>query len=138
MRCHFPRAAQAALVLAAAATQSYGEPPLKASSIRVRKMQDLVIYKDNKFYSSFPSIVRRSDGELLVAQAQWLPQYAPDILAARERLADHERNGTRVKLCNTKGAARLHTKSVEELARDKEDARANASAADKGKMTVAK
>ena len=76
--------------------------------------------------------------EMLVAQAQWLPQYAPDILAARERLADHERNGTRVKLCNTKGAARLHTKSVEELARDKEDARANASAADKGKMTVAK
>ena len=67
MRCHFPRAAQAALVLAAAATQSYGEPPLKASSIRVRKMQDLVIYKDDKFYSSFPSIVRRSDGELLVA-----------------------------------------------------------------------
>ena len=33
----------------------------------VRKIEDLVIYKDDKFYSSFPSIVRRPNGELLVA-----------------------------------------------------------------------
>lgn len=32
-----------------------------------RKIQDVVIYEDEKFYSSFPSIVRRRDGELLVA-----------------------------------------------------------------------
>lgn len=33
----------------------------------VRKVGDLVIYQAEKFYSAFPSIVRRSDGELLVA-----------------------------------------------------------------------
>jgi len=36
--------------------------------------------------------------EMLVAQAQWLPQYARETIAARQRLADHEKNGTRVKL----------------------------------------
>jgi hypothetical protein len=33
----------------------------------VRKIKDTVIYRDDTFYSSFPSIVRRPDGELLVA-----------------------------------------------------------------------
>ena len=54
--------------------------------------------------------------EMLAAQAQWLPQYAREIPAARQRLEAHERNGTRVKLSSSKGAARLHTKTVEELA----------------------
>lgn len=33
----------------------------------IRKLSDIVIYKDEKFYSAFPSIVRRPDGELLLA-----------------------------------------------------------------------
>lgn len=33
----------------------------------VRKIKDIVIYEDPVFYSSFPSVVRRSDGELVVA-----------------------------------------------------------------------
>lgn len=33
----------------------------------LKKARDLIIYGDDKFYSSFPSVVRRSDGELLVA-----------------------------------------------------------------------
>src|SRR5690349_1592588 len=33
----------------------------------VRKLNDVVIYQDDKFYCSFPSIVRRPNGELLVA-----------------------------------------------------------------------
>lgn len=33
----------------------------------VRKLEDVVIYKDDQFHSAFPSIVKRSDGELLVA-----------------------------------------------------------------------
>lgn len=33
----------------------------------VKKIGDVVIYKDPQFYSAFPSIVRRPDGELLVA-----------------------------------------------------------------------
>jgi hypothetical protein len=34
------------------------------------------------------------------------------------------------------GAARLHTKTVEEMAEEKEASRCNAQAADKGKMTA--
>ena len=33
----------------------------------VTKLKDVVIYRDDTFYSAFPSIVRRPDGELLVA-----------------------------------------------------------------------
>jgi len=73
--------------------------------------------------------------DMLVAQAQWLPQYQNEIPAARERLALAERNGTRVKLIQTSGAARLHTRTVEEMAQNKAEARANTAAADKGKMT---
>src|SRR5438034_1267297 len=57
--------------------------------------------------------------EMLVAQAQWLPQYARHIESARKRLAQHEAIGTRVKLTDTPGAARLKTKSVAELASEK-------------------
>jgi len=73
--------------------------------------------------------------ELLVAQAQWLPQYQEAIAAARQRLEEMERNGTRVRLRETQGAARLKTRSVEELAQHRDAARANAGAADKGHMT---
>lgn len=33
----------------------------------LKKVRDLVVYRDERFYSAFPSIVRRPDGELLVA-----------------------------------------------------------------------
>jgi alpha-galactosidase len=83
-----------------------------------------------------PEEVWQMTDEMLVAQAQWLPQYAGEIDGAKRRLAEHERNGTRVKLRHTSGAARLKMKSVEELARDRSAARDNAAAADKGKMTA--
>src|SRR4051794_20411834 len=38
-----------------------------AGRVGVHKIEDVLIYEDTKFYSSFPSIVRRPDGELLVA-----------------------------------------------------------------------
>src|SRR4051812_14653658 len=38
-----------------------------AATPTVRKLDDIVIYRDDKFYSSFPSIVSRPNGELLVA-----------------------------------------------------------------------
>src|SRR5205814_776205 len=65
-----------------------------------------------------PEEVWQMTDEMLAAQAKWLPQYASQIAAAKQRLADHERNGTRVKLRETRGAARQHVKSVEDLARD--------------------
>jgi alpha-galactosidase len=82
-----------------------------------------------------PEEVWQMTDEMLVAQAEWLPQYAEAIPAARGRLADAERNGTRVKLRETQGAARLHTKTVEEMAAQAAESRSNAAAADKGKMT---
>ncbi|MGZ4961029.1 MAG: sialidase family protein [Limisphaerales bacterium] len=36
-------------------------------SAPVKKLRDIVVYKNDKFYSSFPSIVRQPDGELVVA-----------------------------------------------------------------------
>ncbi|MCY4466792.1 MAG: alpha-glucosidase/alpha-galactosidase [Chloroflexi bacterium] len=54
--------------------------------------------------------------EMLVAQAQWLLNYdQAEIAAAQQRLDQHEAAGTRVQLQETQGAARLHTRSVEEL-----------------------
>ncbi|MEI8197392.1 MAG: alpha-glucosidase/alpha-galactosidase, partial [Phycisphaerae bacterium] len=75
--------------------------------------------------------------DLLIAQARWLPQYKKEIPPARRRLAAAVKNGTRVKLLNTQGAARLHTKTVTEQSKDQAAARRNAAAADKGKMTKA-
>jgi len=33
----------------------------------VFKIKDFIIYEDSRFYSSFPSVIKRSDGEILVA-----------------------------------------------------------------------
>ena len=82
-----------------------------------------------------PEEVWQMTDEMLVAQARWLPQYAGEIPQAKARLEAAERDGTRVKLVATQGAARLHTKTVEEMAADKAAAAANAAAADKGQMT---
>jgi alpha-galactosidase len=82
-----------------------------------------------------PEEVWQMTDEMLVAQAQWLPQYTDQIPAAQARLAEAERTGKRVKLVETRGAARLNTKTVEEMAANKVEAQANAAAADKGKMT---
>src|SRR5579884_1088992 len=85
-----------------------------------------------------PEEVWQMTDEMLVAQAQWLPQYQAkgEIAKAKARLEEAERNGTRVKtLEGLKGMARLHTKTVEEMAAAREEARKNAQAADKAKMT---
>jgi alpha-galactosidase len=82
-----------------------------------------------------PEEVWQLTDEMLVEQAQWLPNYAKEHEPARLRLADAERNGTRVKTRAWQGAARLHTKTVEEMAADQAAARDMADAADKGKMT---
>ena len=84
-----------------------------------------------------PEEIWQLTDDMLVQQAEWLPQYAAEIPAAAARLAEHERNGTRVRqLEGYAGAARLHTRTVEEMAEEKEVSRANAQAADKGKMTT--
>ncbi len=82
-----------------------------------------------------PEEVWQMTDEMLVAQAQWLPQYAAEIPAAKARLDRSVADGTRVKTRQYEGAARLHVKTVEELARDKAEARATAGAADKAGKT---
>ena len=113
-----------ALPLACAATCS--------ASVRVQQMGmeaavhgDVTLLKQAMLHDPLtgavcnPEEVWQMADQMLVAQAKWLPQYASQIPAAKQRLADHERNGTRVKLSQTRGAARLHTKNIEEMAKEK-------------------
>ena len=65
--------------------------------------------------------------EMLVAEAEWLPQYKESIAKAKERLSSGKLLPTR----DYKGAARLHEKTVEEMELDREASSKNASAADK-------
>jgi len=82
-----------------------------------------------------PEEVWQMTDEMLVALAPWLPQYADEIPKAAKRLVEHKKNGTRVKLHKGRGAARLVTKSVAEMALRGEESRKNAAAADKGNLT---
>ncbi len=82
-----------------------------------------------------PEEVWQMTDEMLIAQAEWLPQYAAEIPQAKARLAEAEECGKRVRLIETQGAARLHTKTVEEMAANKAEATKSAAAADKGNLT---
>jgi alpha-galactosidase len=130
-----------ALPLACAATCS--------ASVRVQEMGveaavhgDVTLLKQAMLHDPLvgavcnPPEVWQMTDEMLVAQAQWLPQYQTSIPAAQQRLDESVKNGTRVRLRVTEGAARLHTKTVEEMQRDKEAARINASAANKAATTA--
>lgn len=66
--------------------------------------------------------------EMLVAQEQWLPQYKTAIEKAKKRLASGNLIPTRD---DYKGAARLKTKTVEEMAKNRKAASELAGAADK-------
>jgi alpha-galactosidase len=118
-----------------------------SASVRVQQMAmeaavhgDVTLLKQAMLHDPLVSAVCNPEeiwqmaDEMLVAQAEWLPNYRPeDIAAAEKRLSEHVANGTRVKLSDTQGAARLHTRSVAELAKDKE-ARETAKTSDKGKF----
>ncbi len=113
------------LPLACAATCS--------ASVNVQKMAveaamhgDVTLLKQAMLHDPLSSAVCTPEeiwqltDEMLVAQAQWLPNYSKEaIQAAQERLERHDLNGTRVKLSDSRGAARLATRSVEEIAADK-------------------
>jgi alpha-galactosidase len=120
-----------------------------SASVRVQEMAvkaavegDLTLLKQAMLHDPLvgavcdPEEVWQMTDEMLVAQASWLPQYADEVPKAKARLEAHEQNGTRVhRMVGFQGTARLHTKSVEEMMAQQEQARANAQAADKGKMT---
>ena len=76
-----------------------------------------------------PEVWQMTD-EMLVAQAEWLPQYADEIPKAKARLASEKPLGTRT----TQGAARLKVRTVAELRKDRAEA-ARTVAADKAATT---
>jgi alpha-galactosidase len=84
-----------------------------------------------------PEEIWQMTDEMLAAQAKWLPQYRNAVADAKKRLKAHEKAGTRVRTRDGwKGAARKPVKTLAEMARNVHEARENASAADKGKMTL--
>ena len=56
-----------AVLLAAAFFPFVPAQAVAATPAALRKVQDIVVYQNDKFYCAFPSIVRRPDSELLVA-----------------------------------------------------------------------
>lgn len=76
-----------------------------------------------------PEIWQMTD-EMLVAEAQWLPQYARAIEEAKERLEKGPLLPTKE---GYQGAARLKVKSVEDMLQDRDEANKNAGEADKAK-----
>jgi alpha-galactosidase len=67
--------------------------------------------------------------EMLVAGEEWLPQYGRAIAEAKQRLAC----GNLIPTREYRGAARLHTKTVEEMEQDRVAATQLAAEADKAK-----
>lgn len=119
-----------------------------AASIRVQEMAmeaavhgDVMLLKQAMLHDPLvgavcnPEEVWQMTDEMLIAQAQWLPQYQAAVPAAQHRLTEAVAQGTRVQLRSTNGAARLRTRSIQELQANRDEASANAAAADKGKMT---
>lgn len=80
-----------------------------------------------------PEEIDQMTDEMLIAGEQWLPQYKTVIAQAKKRMELRKESGSYIlPRANAQGAARLHTKTVEEMAQDKEQARKNAAEADKG------
>jgi alpha-galactosidase len=66
--------------------------------------------------------------EMLAAQKQWLPQYTEAVRMAEKRIREEVAIPVNE---GYQGAARLKTRTVEEMAEDRENANKNAGAADK-------
>ena len=67
--------------------------------------------------------------DLLIAGEQWLPQFKKAIAEAKKRV----KAGNRLPTKDSKGAARKHTKTIEEMEQDREEALRHAAASDKAK-----
>ena len=78
-----------------------------------------------------PEIMQMAD-EMLIEEAEWLPQYKEEIEKAKARMGERRINGTYIEPKNLKGV-RVHEKTVDEMRKNKEEARKNAAEADKAK-----
>jgi hypothetical protein len=71
-------------------------------------VRDLMVYQDPKFYAAFPSIVRRPDGELLVAFRR-----APSRIALAEKKESHTDPNSFLVLVRSRDGGESWTKSPE-------------------------
>jgi alpha-galactosidase len=119
-----------------------------AASVRVQEMGmeaavhgDVTLLKQAMLHDPLvgavcnPEEVWQMTDELLVAQGRWLPQYRDEIPRAQRRLEQADANGTRVKLLDNAGAARLKTRTITEMAQNAAHIRHIVAAADKGDLT---
>jgi hypothetical protein len=79
-----------------------------AASLPARKVEDVVIYKDPKFYSSFPSIVKRASGELLVAFRR-----APERRALGEKTYSHTDPNSQLVLVRSRDGGKTWSQNPE-------------------------
>jgi alpha-galactosidase len=116
-----------------------------AASVRVQEMSveaavrgDVTLLKQAMLHDPLtaavcdPEEIWQLADDMLIAQARWLPQYRSHIPAARRRLAEARGNGTRVKLLQTEGVARLRARTAAELAAGRCQADVDAAVADGG------
>ncbi len=75
---------------------------------KLRKLEDIVIYEDAKFYVAFPSIVRRPNGDLLVAFRR-----APERRALGEPSAGHTDPNSYLVLVRSKDDGKTWTREPE-------------------------
>src|SRR5688500_10053350 len=71
----------------------------------IRKLDDVVIYSDARFHNAFPSIVRRPDGELIVAFRR-----APDRRSLGDEKYTHADPNSYLVMVRSKDAGRTWTK----------------------------
>jgi len=124
------------LPLACAATLS-ASVNVQRMSVHAAVNGDLTLLKQAALHDPLtaavcdpPEIWQMVD-EMLVAQARWLPNYRREIPAAKKRIEDAKRKGEYLGTRKTRGAARLHTKTVAEMRREAEKHRRLAAATDK-------
>jgi sialidase-1 len=75
-----------------------------------RKVRDIVIYQDAKFHSAFPSVIRRPDGELIVAFRR-----APDRQALGEKRTSHVDPNSQLVLVRSRDEGATWTKEPQLL-----------------------
>src|ERR1043166_2669648 len=97
------------LIVAFIASSSLGvEQSETQSRTTIKKEADIVIYRDDKYYSAFPSIVRRPDGELLVAFRR-----APERRALGEAGPSHTDPNSYLELVRSKDNGRTWSQTPE-------------------------
>jgi len=83
-------------------------PAPDKSTPAFRKVEDIVVYQDEKFYSAFPSIVRRADGELVVAFRR-----APERRRLGERDCSHTDPNSQLVLVRSRDGGKIWSQEPE-------------------------